>query len=736
MPAPTVTKTINMQLDADGNVFVETWADADASSRWLYNSFDLTVSNGTATLSPPEVITEQPVLFLPLFDNRKNHSIRYTVHAPGGTGFEAIGALMVGESMYRCMLTKDDGSSYGYNGQPLPRDIEITSGSGGGTLPANTVIDEEYLPEGDTPSLRIRKNGGAWTVHTGSAALGSWYADDIAGVVNPTPNLLPMRMPLPVTREWVTWSGTIYLGAVSVKGMPVWGFTGHLGIGDYSRDGIQRDAGAVVFVSEEIRSYIAQGGITAVPRPAFWKSTYDYMPGWFYAHAGTYWRCLEWGNTGIAPGTNATYWVEDTDYSAFYQGYLLQMTWNDDFGGQTTGAFGMTTPNIAVQPGFKYGHLRFQYRVKAGTSDYITIQAYRAGTEDLISSTIVADAVSLAGDGFHIEGTYQIDLSTVAGGDDVYLRVDGYSTGVDVYDNARTYATNEVMVTTANNFYISLQNGNVGHAIGSSGWALWWKLIPSYEVWARHTTMLNGIWIDFVEDVTIAPETLRSVPSGSYSGAQTVRLQSTRPGTIYYKKTGETEWATATNRVDVAIAASTTLTAYSVPTNGGPTEAETSTIYEITGPDTATPTVTAFVVPATSTPLTVPITSLTATDDVGVTGYLLTESSTPPQAGAAGWSATAPTEYTFATEGAKTLYAWAKDAAGNVSAGVSAGVTVSAAAGTFAIADATSGSYSDNLTLSLAAATWAIKNGADTRTLKTASGTPLTLRRNVAGTWQ
>ena len=92
--------------------------------------------------------------------------------------------------------------------------------------------------------------------------------------------------------------------------------------------------------------------------------------------------------------------------------------------------------------------------------------------------------------------------------------------------------------------------------------------------------------------------------------------------------------------------------------------------------DTTPPTVTAFTIPATATTLTVPITSFTATDNVGVTGYLVTESSSAPQATASGWSATAPTSYAFTTAGSKTLYAWAKDAAGNVSASKSATVTI------------------------------------------------------------
>jgi len=91
------------------------------------------------------------------------------------------------------------------------------------------------------------------------------------------------------------------------------------------------------------------------------------------------------------------------------------------------------------------------------------------------------------------------------------------------------------------------------------------------------------------------------------------------------------------------------------------------------GVDTTPPTVTAFSLPGTANSLTVSITTYTATDTVGVTGYRLTETNSAPTTG---WTATAPGSYTFGTAGAKTLYAWARDAAGNVSPARSAGVTI------------------------------------------------------------
>ncbi len=68
--------------------------------------------------------------------------------------------------------------------------------------------------------------------------------------------------------------------------------------------------------------------------------------------------------------------------------------------------------------------------------------------------------------------------------------------------------------------------------------------------------------------------------------------------------------------------------------------------------------------------------NLSASDTVGVTGYYLSTSSTSPAAGAAGWVAVTATTsfssnvaYTLSSwDGIKTIYAWYKDGAGNMSA--------------------------------------------------------------------
>lgn len=103
---------------------------------------------------------------------------------------------------------------------------------------------------------------------------------------------------------------------------------------------------------------------------------------------------------------------------------------------------------------------------------------------------------------------------------------------------------------------------------------------------------------------------------------------------------------------------------------------ETGTTAVAPTADISRPVISAFTIPSTGNSLTTSISAFTATDNIGVAGYMITRSTTPPTASATGWSSTKPTTYTFTTEGVKTLYAWVKDAAGNVSATVSQSTTI------------------------------------------------------------
>lgn len=101
--------------------------------------------------------------------------------------------------------------------------------------------------------------------------------------------------------------------------------------------------------------------------------------------------------------------------------------------------------------------------------------------------------------------------------------------------------------------------------------------------------------------------------------------------------------------------------------------------------DRTAPVIKTFIVPTTSSKLSVTGITLTASDNVGVTGYYLNTSPSFPSPRASGWKSTAPTSYTFSSAGTKVLYAWAKDAAGNVSARLSRSVTIDIQAPTVSI---------------------------------------------------
>jgi hypothetical protein len=85
--------------------------------------------------------------------------------------------------------------------------------------------------------------------------------------------------------------------------------------------------------------------------------------------------------------------------------------------------------------------------------------------------------------------------------------------------------------------------------------------------------------------------------------------------------------------------------------------------------DAVAPTVTAFTVPETTSGLTVTVSTFTASADA--TAYIITESATAPELTNSAWSATAPSTFTLSATGTKTMYAWVRDVAGNISASAS-----------------------------------------------------------------
>ena len=81
------------------------------------------------------------------------------------------------------------------------------------------------------------------------------------------------------------------------------------------------------------------------------------------------------------------------------------------------------------------------------------------------------------------------------------------------------------------------------------------------------------------------------------------------------------------------------------------------------------PKITSFSAPAASNSHTASALALQGSSPLGAAAmsYLVTQSSTPPTPGDAGWSGVAPTSYTVASDGLYELYAWVRDSVGNVS---------------------------------------------------------------------
>jgi hypothetical protein len=131
-------------------------------------------------------------------------------------------------------------------------------------------------------------------------------------------------------------------------------------------------------------------------------------------------------------------------------------------------------------------------------------------------------------------------------------------------------------------------------------------------------------------------------------------------------------------------------------------------VLSLPGPDRTKPTVTGFAIPATSSSLTVTITTFTASDNVGVTAYMVTTSALAPGALSVKWTISAPTSFTFpptTKSGTKTLYAWAKDAAKNVSLKTSAPVAITLTAAAPVAQGATQNSTLSATTQNAAAST-------------------------------
>lgn len=156
-------------------------------------------------------------------------------------------------------------------------------------------------------------------------------------------------------------------------------------------------------------------------------------------------------------------------------------------------------------------------------------------------------------------------------------------------------------------------------------------------------------------------------------------------------------------------------------------------IYRITtdtpAGDTTAPTVDAFEIPSTYGATTIPVTTFLCSDAVGVSHYLLNTVATTPSGSDAGWSATKQTTYAFGSAGEKTLYAWCKDAAGNISTSKSDTTTITIPSYTV------TPSISQGCNVSPGTAQSVISEGTASFTVTAEDGYEITAVSGCGGTW-
>jgi len=224
-----------------------------------------------------------------------------------------------------------------------------------------------------------------------------------------------------------------------------------------------------------------------------------------------------------------------------------------------------------------------------------------------------------------------------------------------------------------------------GHPFGSVvAWVYWSS--------STHATYKNYAW-----DVDMDSGFVSKRIKGSRDYVWPVRIGTSGP--LNYSISGNTSVAGATVTLSGAANATTTSAAdgtysfsslsagsYTVtPTLAGytftpPSQTVTvtnqnATVPAFTATDIAPPVINSVTLPSSPITCIIPVT-IDATDNAGIAGYYLSENDATPAIGDPGWSATLPTNFTFAGLGTRTLYVWVKDAAGNLSARSSASVTI------------------------------------------------------------
>jgi len=353
--------------------------------------------------------------------------------------------------------------------------------------------------------------------------------------------------------------------------------------------------------------------------------------------------------------------------------------------------------NGALKDSGTAGPFSWDTRALANGSYNLTVKAYDAagnvGTSAAVAVKVnniadtIAPAVSIASpaSGSGVSGTVNVSMSAT---DNVAV------SKVELYVNGALYG-----VIGASPYNISWNTGS--YAPGS-----YTLLAKAYDA-AGNVAQSGGVSVVVggAGDATPPVVTSFTAPATATSLAVPVTLAATDAvGVTGYRISessstplaGSTGWFSA-KPASFTFAGAGARTAYAWAKDAaGNVSAVASakvTITLATASDTTAPMVTAFTMPATARSFTVPITTFTGSDNIGVTGYKVTQSYTRPLAGATGWSSTRPSSVTFSSTGVRTAYAWTKDAAGNVSAYKSARVIVDGTAPVITSYAPTGGTY-------------------------------------------
>ncbi len=322
---------------------------------------------------------------------------------------------------------------------------------------------------------------------------------------------------------------------------------------------------------------------------------------------------------------------------------------------QCNGSRGTVT---LTAPNYNYAQL-VTYQLSGGvydTSNYGLASGYATATTSV--TTTGADLF--------------VTVFTSDGEDTSASTVSGWTTRLNVNGNSVWDQPNIVSGAVA--FPSISSGGNLGNAVVVAAF----KTIPQAALSVATSTSLA-----FTATVSSTASLARPV-----TVADTVE-----DGVLNWSATSTQPWLTFTSSSGTLISISSTTTSFVINPTGlsvGIYNA-TATISDpnalgspqnipvnltITATDVTPPVVTSFTIPTLSASTTVPVTAFTATDDIGVTEFLITETSSTPSLSNSNWTSSTPAFFIFGGSGTRTAYAWARDAAGNISQNISATIAV------------------------------------------------------------